>query len=301
MPVDVHPEVQDAELASYGGWQEQEVQDAQQPSQPKSVSSGPMPLLDEDDLVSPEQIQQEHPWWMQPFPRMVVAGSSVMAVLYLLFSMFGLWGNSSEQPSPSLVTTDAATIDQEVTSRIKQLQTENEDLKRDQIMGEPLPQGSPQQAKPVTVPPKPTATSAPRRTYATQSVASRPSYPPPAPRPLPYTPPPARAAVSYTPSAPRQLTPVISKPSRVETKKDPMEQWLAAANVGNYGGMSPVSSSQTASQQQDDDSYQTAGYQTGNATTDNSNWQPTGGLGRPPIQANSQVETTNQQSDYLTG
>lgn len=146
MPVNLHPEVQDSELASYGGWDEQEVQEniqkVEQPAQ--SRASEPMPLLDDDDHVTPKQVQQDRPWWMQPTPRMIVAGSGVMALLYVLFSMFGLWGSPIQESPTTLTTLDPAAVDQEVESRLNQLQAENEDLKREQLMGEPLPQASPQ-------------------------------------------------------------------------------------------------------------------------------------------------------------
>ncbi len=69
----------------------------------------------------------------------------------------------------------------------------------------------------------------------TSEPVGQPSTPPtptaqaPAPSPQPT---PVRT-VSYTPQAQPQPTPVSIKP-KVE-KKDPMEQWLLAANMGSYG------------------------------------------------------------------
>jgi len=83
-----HDEVQEAELAKYGGWQEQQVPELEGSAQ--SQTSAPVPLLDEADYVTPEQIQQDRPWWMRPMPRMIVAGGAVMGLVYLLFLWFGL-------------------------------------------------------------------------------------------------------------------------------------------------------------------------------------------------------------------
>jgi len=247
MPLNLHPEVQDSELASYGGWQEEAVLQAEQPAQAKA--SGPLPLLDDEDHVSPKQIQQDRPWWMRPTPRMLVAGGAVMALLYVLFSLFGLWGASTQESPTTLTTVDPAAIDQEVETRLQQLQTENENLKRDRILGEPLPQSSaqPQSAKPgvvqpvrsVATPPRPRVVSAPppRPTYVTRSVAT-----PPLPRII-YRP------VSSASPAPRTSTPVAPRPGaskaagatpkpsasvKTEPVLNPMERWLAAANRGHY-------------------------------------------------------------------
>ena len=51
-----------------------------------------------------------------------------------------------------------------------------------------------------------------------------------------------------------------------------MEQWLAAANIGSYGEVSPQRSFSTDS----------AGYQTASATTAPSDWQLSGGIGASP-------------------
>lgn len=241
MPVNLHPEVQDSELASYGGWDEQEVnvQKAEQLAQ--SRASEPMPLLDDDDHVTPKQVQQDRPWWMRPSPRMIVAGGAVMALLYVLFSMFGLWGTPSQESPTAVTTLDPAAVDQEVESRLNQLQAENEDLKRDQIMGEPLPQSSaqPQSTQPgstqptkhvpvqrvrsVSTPPPPrvVSTPAPRPSYVTRPVAAQSPTPRLVTRPI-------------TSSAPRPLPTKPSATAKVEPELDPMERWLAAANTGHY-------------------------------------------------------------------
>ena len=74
-----------------------------------------------------------------------------------------------------------------------------------------------------------------KKVAQTSEPVGQPSTPPtptaqaPAPSPQPT---PVRT-ISYTPQAQPQPTPVSIKP-KVE-KKDPMEQWLLAANMGSYG------------------------------------------------------------------
>lgn len=170
------------------------------------------------------------------------------------------------------------------------------------VKTKPSPQSP--HAKPISAPPEPTIvhTTAPRRTYVSQQpiITSRPSPSLPPSRPVSYTSSPSRPA-SYTPPPFRPVAPTISKPLapvKIEPKVDPVQQWMAAANIGNYGGMSSVSNSQTTASVPSDDSYQTADYQTGSTTTGNSDWQLSGGLGRPPAQTNSKTEINSQQSSY---
>lgn len=273
-------QIDESQIASYGGWQEQGTLGISQQSSRTPKTSEPLPLLDEDDSVNPQHILQERPWWMHPFPRMVVAGSAVMGVLYVLFSMFGLWGSSS-QPVPTL-SADASNIEQEVADRLKQLQTDNENLRRDQIMGQPLPAASSSTQQPKTTPntvtpQKPKVvyvrTSTPRRTYVPPRVPPRRDYNT-SPRPV-------------TPVISRPVTPTIAKPTpvNVEPKLDPTGQWMAVANIGSYGSISYDSK---AIGSQPNDADETTSYQIDTQTTNptqNTGWQISGGLGEPPIKA----------------
>lgn len=297
MSVNVQPEIEDAdsaparqpkaelneaEVADLGGWQEQEeVESTHQ--QTGSRASTSLPLLDQDDLVTPEQIEKEQPWWMRPTPQMVVAGTAVMALLYVTFSMFGIWGSPNQKQSSMLVSTDAATIDQQITDRMKQLTVENENFKRQQIMGEPLTQPSPkpqsQQPPPASVPPKPkivyVATS-PRRVYNPQRVT-------------PVSRPPARAIVKVSPAP------------KVEVELDPMQRVLTAANVGSYGGASPTSDGAFNA----DSSTQAASSFTQEPTdeaTKDDGLQLSGGIGTVPSQPVSpdSVGTDEQTSVDVT-
>ncbi len=192
------PEIEDAELALLGGWQQQEVENIKQPA---ASSSGSLPLLDEEDTVTPEEIKQERPWWMRGTWRMLVAGGATIGVLHVMFSLLGLWGSSKQ--TPSVVATDASAIEQEVTARMEQLEAENENLRREQVMGEPLPQPSPKTApQSVKVPGQPKkavyTSVPPRRIAVTQSVAPR--------KPVAYSSLPPRR-IAYTPPQPR-ISPV---------------------------------------------------------------------------------------------
>lgn len=230
---DVHSEIQERDIASYGGWEDAPTTVAAPHQAAAPQVPGTMPLLDEEDHVSPDLIQQEQPWWMKPGPRMIVAGGAVMTLLYVLFQMFGLWG-TSESPQPSLVATDAAAIDQQVEARLQQLQEENENLKREQILSEPLPEASPQPVK-QAAPPKPQVTRAapPQRSYPTQPVraTARPSPPRIVYRSV-AEPLPQRVAAPAPPPAP--VAPARAIQPQAEPAPEPMEQWLAAANLGHY-------------------------------------------------------------------
>lgn len=287
------PEMDDAELALLGGWQEKEVETVKQSSQQRA--SGQLPLLDEEDTITPEEIRQERPWWMRGTWRMIVAGGATLGVLHVMFSLLGLWGDSPGQ-TPTLVATDAAAIDQEVTERMQQLETENENLKREQVMGEPLPPAINKSASvPVKVPeqPKVVHTSAPPRPIAVQNVVSR--------RPVPYTslPPPRR--IAYTPPPPRRIPlPVVAAPTRTSPPpaKEPidlMQQQLMAVNAGTYGRASRTNTEQTDSSPSEDVNYQAASYQGDSA--DNSGWEASGGTGTPPPEQSDVA--TNERSDLL--
>lgn len=281
----------DAELALLGGWeQEKEVQGATQA--PAQKVSGQVPLLDEEDSVTPEEIRQERPWWMRGTWRMVVAGGATLGVLHVMFSLLGLWGGSSKE-TPSLVATDAAAIDREVTERMQQLETENENLKREQVMGEPLPAASNKSAAPGKVPAQPQVVpaSAPPRPIPVQNVASR--------RPVPYTslPPPRRIAYNPPPrSLPRPVVvaPTRTSPAPAKEPIDLMQQQLMAANAGSYGRVSPTNTEQIDSSPSEDANYQTASYQDENAGS--SLWEASGGTGTPPLEQ-SDVARANERSE----
>lgn len=251
----LEPKVKDSELASYSGWDQLDLEDPQDLDATKP--SGPVPLLDEEDHVTPETIQHDRPWWMRPTPRMVVAGCGVMALVYAMFSMFGLWGSSEPKSASTLTPPDAAALDQEAQEQLNRIQRENEDLKRERVMGSPLPPENSQNtqaqsAQPVSTSPRTVATVPRRSTYVAQS--PRRIYTTPTARPSKVS----RPAMSAGGSTPRLVTrPITSSATKPKTARftksstaspkapalDPYEQWVAAANRGHYvaaTGTTPV-------------------------------------------------------------
>lgn len=246
MSTNLEPKVKDSELASYSGWDQPDLEDPQDLDATKP--SGPVPLLDEEDHVTPETIQHDRPWWMRPTPRMVVAGCGVMALVYAMFSMFGLWGSSEPKSASTLTPPDAAALDQEAQEQLNRIQRENEDLKRDRVMGAPLPPESQQNtqaksAQPVPTSPRTVAAVPRRSTYAAQP--PRRIYTTPTARPSNVR----RSTVSTGGSTPRLVTrPITSSATKPKTTRftksstasptapplDPYEQWVAAANRGHY-------------------------------------------------------------------
>ncbi len=216
----LHPKTltTETEAAHLGGWDEQ-ADAAQNQGKPGSQSNSALPLLDPDDLVTPDAVEQQQPWWMRITPQVAVASTAVMGVLYVTFSLFGLWGTTASKPASNLATNDASGIEQQVSERIKQLTAENENLKKSQIMGEGQPQPSPKpQAQKLSlarsVAPKPKIvyiTKAPHTRYNSQPVAYKPS-------------PTVATRVIATAPTPK-LEPLL----------EPMERVMAAANVGSYG------------------------------------------------------------------
>ncbi len=285
MSVNLHPEVQEvqeaqeaqeAELANYGGWQEEQESVHEGPT--RTQTSGPLPLLDEADYVTPEQVQQDRPWWMRPIPRIIVAGGAVTSLVYVLFLWFGLWRSSSaDKPTETLMPTDTAAVSQEVDDRLKQLQTENENLKREQVMGEPLVQTStqPQPAKAVSTSPPKTLTVSQEPEVVVRRV------PPPPVSPLPPRLPPPRPLPQQV-SEPRAL--FVSKSVSQIPKPPPptleqqQQKWLALSNVGNWGG-------DTAPNNTQDNSSSTT------TAISQERLLPSGGTGQPPPAVIDQISS----------
>lgn len=206
----------ETEAAHLGGWVEHP-DAAQNQGKKESQSNSTLPLLDPDDLVTPDVIEQQQPWWMRVTPQIAVGSTAVMGVLYITFSLFGLWGTSASKPSRVLATNDASGIEQQVSERIKQLTAENENLKKSQIMGEGQPQQTP---KPQAQKPSPPTSVAPKPKIVYITKAPHPSY---NSQPVAYKPSPTVARARVIATAPKA------------PKLEPMERVMAAANVGNYG------------------------------------------------------------------
>ena len=218
----LHPKTltSETEAAHLGGWVEHP-DAAQNQGKAESQSNSTLPLLDPDDLVTPDVIEQQQPWWMRVTPQIAVASTGVMGVLYVTFSLFGLWVTSASKPSQKLVTNDASGIEQQVSERIKQLTAENENLKKSQIMGDGQPQPSP---KPQAQKPSLATSVAPKPKIVYITKAPHPSY---NPQPVAYKPSPTVARARVIATAP--------KAPKLEPLLEPMERVMAAANVGSYG------------------------------------------------------------------
>lgn len=256
-------------------------------------------LLDATDRVAPNQIDAEKPVWRNPIPRtiLVMVGAGTLGFTLVRLTE----GNSLMNQSQNQVATNvsSAPIAQltgddkgELQAKLANvgLKQKIDSLKADKAKVTDRSSNSPTTPKsPTVVPvnsPQKGAVSAynPPPPVIAQAIPSPPiaqSVPRPVPKPIS-----TRPAPPFIPST--QSIPQRSPQTAV--RQDPVEQWMAAANIGNYGGMSPVNP-QTASQPSND-------YQTASATTDNSDWQLSGGLGRPPAQTNSKTNIDHSQSNY---
>ncbi len=70
----LHPKTRtsETEAAHLGGWVEHP-DAAQNQVQAASQSNSTLPLLDPDDLVTPDAVEQHQPWWMRLTPQIAVA------------------------------------------------------------------------------------------------------------------------------------------------------------------------------------------------------------------------------------
>lgn len=279
----------DDEAEAFDG-KEHDVASRQQKTEPR--------LLKQRGLSSELEQLEAVPYYKRPLVQAAVLLVFALPLGWGLISAFSTGETSKPQLNSAKPSSDRE--NQLLKESLEQERKKNQDLaienglKMQQMEVVPVPvrtkpSSQQEQASPVVVPPskpKVVYVPAPRRAYVTSSVAAS--------RPTPLPPRPS------APVIPRPLTRVISQPlapAKVEPKTDPMEQWFAAANVGSYGSMSPASNSQTAfSQPANDSTYQTGNYQTASAVTEDSNSQPSGGLGKPP----APIEATDEQTIYQT-
>lgn len=202
----------------------------------------------------PYEVRTQHSFATHPVSKgIVVLGLTFMAlsILGLFFKIFtggfstsgnAVANKSEEPPEPA-----HKSITEADTLRAKLLLTEqNKELsdfkqkKQAKLASQPKPQ-------PVAVPPTPIAV-APRPT---------PVYSPPRPtprysRPVAYSPPPPPqlypTARNFVPPQ-RVLQPIIPPPPRIlqaQPQTDPSQQWLEAANIGNYGSLPVTQKSSVA-------------------------------------------------------
>lgn len=264
-------------------------------------------LLDAEDRVAPNQIDAEKPVWRNPIPRtiLVVIGAGALGfTLVRLTEGNGLMNQPQSQVATTASPTSIAQVNGDdkgelqaklANSGLKQkiagLKANKAKVPNRSTTNPPATPKSPTVAPVTNVQPSSVSTYNPPPPVVAQAIP-RPlitqSFPRPLPKPISFRP--APPVIPPTQSIPQ-------RPHQTAVRQNPVEQWMAAANIGNYGGMSSVSNSPTASVPSDD-SYQTADYQTNSTATDNSNWQLSGGLGRPPAQTKSKPEANNQPSNY---
>lgn len=248
----VNPSISQSRLASLVGFEEEVTQEQEQtiaassdPSQePKDVTTSSSDL-EPSVALDPRDASSFRPVWARPGNKayVVMAGTSVVAVLLYGISntLFNTPLRQAQKPSTSLqefppvletknpigtLKVETALGDQ--AAAIAKLNEKNQLSKHNKAT--PARPGSqkvhsatrpaPQRvATPVARPP------APR--YVREPSRFRSNYPPVRqyPRAIAPTPP----AIAQRPSAP---------PQELETVKDPMEQWLAASQMGSYSSSS---------------------------------------------------------------
>lgn len=275
-----------------------------------------IPIVEEQDhkvevdaigTIAPDdayEVRTRHSFATHPASK----GAVVLGVALLCTSTLGLFfkamtggfasNTAKVTPAPTPSVNQQNTITEADTLKAKLLLTDqNKEItefkRKKQVQQAPSdPNHSTLEPAPVQVASVP---AAPRPVYSSQPnypprpvYSSQPSYPPQV-SVRSVTPIPPRIKIS-TPSqltkrpttSPPTVTPRI-QPSRPEPQ-DPMQQWLAAANVGNYGSTSPQSNSRN--------------YPAASSTTYTSRAQTTGGLSADPLLTKSQAQPRPELVSY---
>lgn len=236
-------------IAEAAGWQDDPVESQVVASETAPVDSG---LLDTEDFIEPQFIDQSRPLWNRPFPRIVMVTIPAAIGLWLLVSMIGgnrpsqVAQNPSVSPSPTASPNPSVDDAGDLKTRLA-LQTQANQLHQ----------------KPTTT--KVPQPSLPRFTPAVPTV-QRASSPQPFVR--------AESSAKSAPAA--RIAPVASQPIQTSTKpptrvRDPVQAWLTAAGIGNYGSLS------------------TNGGTT--SSTSSTDTQTLGGVGDAPVDATPMTAT----------
>lgn len=234
--------LQKTEIARETGWSEDKDDsvahshlEQDTPVDPSVPISAPAEdaLLDAEDLVAPNQINTVRPAWRHPLPRTILAvmGTGIIGVGVLqLTEGNSLIGSSQNQ----------ADLNPTSTSIPKPVDGDKGDLQA-QIATFELRQKINNINK---------ARQAEKKSANITKVPTHPK-----PQPTPVAKPPQRAVAYNSPPqyiSPPRATWVAARsqqsPKRQELQasvpKDPMEQWLAAANAGSFGSVSSASNTQ---------------------------------------------------------
>jgi hypothetical protein len=222
------------EIAKAAGWESDPVETKVISSE--VASSTEVGLLDAEDHIAPQFVDQDRPFWSRPMPRIVAVSIPATLGLWGLVSMVG--GNRPQQvaqnstPTPSLTPTPTAPTEDAGNLRTRlALQSQANQLQQ-QAKKAPQARATPQVAKTPII-----RSASPAVVQPTRSAAIAPQVP-------------ARSS-SRTSSVPQVVrvvsTPAVSKPAR-----DPMQAWLSAADIGNYGSVAVKSNTANASISVDD-------------------------------------------------
>lgn len=206
------------EIAKAAGWESEPVETQVIASQVTSKQDGG--LLDAEDHIAPQFVEQDRPFWSRPLPRIVAVSIPAALGLWGLVSMVG--GNRpqpiAQSPTPTPTLTPAPTAPTEDAGNLRTqlaLQSQAAQLRQQQAKKSPQPSATPPQIVTRSAPP-----------------VAQPEIRPAAIAPTP--PKAVRAAPTPTPA------------------RDPMQAWLSAAGIGNYGSIGTKSSTQNAVATSDD-------------------------------------------------
>jgi hypothetical protein len=283
-------EIDDAHLQRFARFEPQPVADNASFPQPAENQSTYSPVNAEPTSTVPNDVEpileqeihittkQQRKLWTSPWIMLLLVGSGVLLIVLVVgvglggFVNIDTHASAPAPPQPNATPTPTAEeANGELQTKVA-LTTQTQELAdfKNQT-AKPKP---PAKVKPVT---KQTPT-------VTPVIRTAPPQPVPIVAQLREFPPVKRTPTAWEPvrSTPQ---PVMRSQAAPSAPADPMQQWLAAANVGNYGSVSPTNSTQTAAAQPTNDStnsnYQPTDYQPSDTTTNDTD-SLSGGIGQAP-------------------
>lgn len=222
------------EIAKAAGWESDPVETQVIASEVTSKQDGG--LLDAEDHIAPQFVEQDRPFWSRPVPRIVAVSIPATLGLWGLVSMVG--GNrpqpiaQSPTPSPSITPTPVAPTEDTGNLRTRlALQSQANQVRQQQAKKSAQPSPTPQFAPVVRAAPPMVA----------QPVVRAATTAPQASRALPL----AHAERSEPRSTPTPQVVRVASPKATSTR-DPVQAWLSAAGIGNYGSVAIKSSTPNA-------------------------------------------------------
>jgi hypothetical protein len=265
-------------IAEAAGWQDEPVESQVITSETAPADSG---LLDTEDYIEPQFVDQSRRLWNRPFPRIVMVTIPSAIGLWLLVSMVG--GNRPTQvaqsptvsPSPTPSPTSPENDAGDLKTRLA-LQTQ-----ANQLQQKPTATKSPQ--SPVL--------AAPRSTPVVP-ITQRASSPQPILRSEP--------SVKSTPAVQAVSRPAQS--SKIPTRvRDPVQAWLAAASIGNYGSVSTTNGTASPTNSNDTQALGGVGDAPANATPTTATFGTSTGTPSVEISVGTQAKAILQTPIGWTG